>query len=347
MILSRRNLIAGASALFAAPACAKQDYISIPPLKSLLASPLGVAVRDLQLDDPEWTKLATTHFSRLTAEWESKMEYVLKPDGTLQFDRGDRLAAFARDNGMKIHGHTLVWYEQDGEPFQKRKGDREAFLTFYADYINAVMTRYRGIATGWDVVNEPIKFEGEGLRDCLWRQVLGDDYIGLAFAAAHEADPAAVLFVNEYHLEHRPVKRKTLLKLVESLLKSGAPISGIGTQTHISADIRPGMITEAIRDITSLGLKVHVSEVDIAISDYKLGSMAEPRLDQIRALEEIVTAYKAIPATQQYGLTFWGLRDSDSWINAPRETNGRDEPLLFDKLGRPKPLTAALVKVLA
>jgi endo-1,4-beta-xylanase len=346
MTLSRRNLIAGASALLAAPACAKQDYISIPPLKSLLASPLGVAMRDLHLDDPEWTQLATAHFSRLTAEWETKMEYVLKPDGTFQFDRSDRLASFARDNGMTVHGHTLIWYEQDGEPFQKLKGNRDAFLAFYADYIKAVMTRYRGVATGWDVVNEPIMFEGEGLRDCLWRQVLGDDYIGMAFAAAHEADPSAVLFVNEYHLEHKPVKRKALLKLVETLLKSGAPVTGIGTQTHISAEIKPGQITEAMRDIASLGLKVHVSEVDIAISDYKIGSMAEPRLDQIRALEEIVTAYKDLPAGQQYGLTFWGLRDSDSWINAPRETNGRDEPLLFDKMGRPKPLTAALVKVL-
>lgn len=343
--MDRRALIAGASALLASPALA-EPFGAIPPLKSLSSSPLGVSVRAAQTDEPAWANPATTHFSRLTAEWEMKMEYVLLPNGGLRLDRADQIVAFARRNNMQVHGHTLIWYAQDGDYFQKLQGNRDAFLTAYADYIRAVLKRYRGSIGSWDVVNEPITDEGNALRPCLWRKVLGDDYIGLALTAAHEADPAATLFLNDYNLEMTPAKRRTFLKLCESLLKSGAPLHGIGTQTHIPADITPGLLTTAIRDIASLGLKVHVSEIDISTVNNRPGNMAQPRIDQIRALRELVDVYEKLPASQRYGLTFWGLRDSDSWLNSPKEANGRDEPLLFDKLGRPKPVAAAFADAL-
>ena len=343
--MDRRALIAGASALLAGQASA-QPFGAVPPLKSLSSSPLGIAVRAAQLSDPAWANLATTHFSRLTAEWEMKMEYILLPDGGLRLDRADQIVAFAHQHGMQVHGHTLIWYAEDGAHFQKLQGNRDAFLTAYADYIHAVMKRYRGSIGGWDVVNEPITDAGNGLRPCLWRKVLGDDYIGLALAAAHEADPDAILFVNDYNLEMTPAKRKTFLNLCEGLLKSGAPLHGIGTQTHIPADIAPGVLSTAIRDIASLGLKVHVSEIDISTANNRPGNMAQPRIDQIRALRELAAAYHNLPASQRYGLTFWGLRDSDSWLNSPKEGNGRDEPLLFDKLGRAKPVASAFADAL-
>lgn len=333
-----------ASTLAGCKAAAKSD--GIPPLKTLAPWPIGTAVRDMHLNDADWTALAAQHFSRLTPEWEMKMEYILQPDGSLQLDRANRMAAFARENGMTLHGHTLVWYEQDGEYFQRLKDDRDAFLKAYTGYIQGVMTPYRGLATSWDVVNEPIMFEGEGIRPCLWRTVLGDDYIRLAYQAAREADPEADLFLNEYHLEHKPQKRRTFLKLCEDLLKVGTPLTGIGTQTHLSADIAPGMITESMRDIASLGLKVFISEVDISTLSDRKANMAQPRLGQIRALREIVEAYDQVPTAQQYGISFWGVRDSDSWLNGPKEGRGLDEPLLFDRRGRAKPLAGALVEAL-
>ena len=347
--MHRRALLAGAAVALAVPACAapKVGYGDLPPLKSVAPYPLGVAVRAPQLNDPDWTQLAAAQFSRLTAEWEMKMEYVLRDDGSLQFDRADRIVDFAARNGMAVHGHTLIWYAQDGAHFQRLKGKPDAFLNAYVAYIQGVMGRYRGRVTGWDVVNEPIWNDGRGLRPCLWQSVLGDDYIGLALTAAQAADPGAVLFINDYNLELTPAKRTRLLKLCEGLLKSGAPLHGIGTQTHVSADLPPAAMTAAIRDIASLGLKVHVSEVDISLHEDRLTNLVQPRLDQIRVFEALVKAYNDVPAVQRYGMTVWGLRDPDSWMNAPKERKGLlpDEPLLFDGLGRPKPLARSFARL--
>lgn len=345
----RRTMIGGAlAALCAVAGKAHAAYGDIPPLKSIAPYPLGVAVRRPQLDDPSWTALAAQQFSRLTPEWEMKMEYVLRDDGSLQTDRSDAIAAFARRNGMALHGHTLIWYAQDGTHFQRLKSRPDAFLAAYADYIQAVMTRYRGLAAGWDVVNEPVWNDGHDLRPCLWRDVLGDDYIALALTAARQADPGAVLFLNDYNLELTPKKRVRFLRLCEDLLKAGAPLDGIGTQTHIGADLLPGAIRVCLADVASLGLKVHVSEVDITTRGDNGANVAQPRIAQVRLIEELMTAYGDIAPAQRYGMTFWALRDRDSWLNGPKERGlVPDEPALFDNLGRPKPMAQAVAAGLA
>jgi len=346
---TRRTVLAGLTAAAIAPAACAAPYGSIAPLKSCARFPIGVAVRAPMLgDDAQYADLVATHFSRLTPEWEMKMEYILKADGSYQFDRPDAMVDFAQRHGMGFHGHTLVWYAEDGEIFQKLKGKSDAFLVAYVKYIQDVVGRYKGRIRGWDVVNEPVMEEGEGLRDCLWSQVLGEDYIGLALTAAHEADPGATLLVNDYFLETKPRKRATFMKMCETLLKSGAPLHGVGTQTHLMADIQPGLITAAIKDVASLGLKVHVSEIDISVAGARAGlNRAEPREGQIRAIDEIVEAYYAhVPEAQRYGITVWGVRDSDSWLNSEKEFNGSDDPLLFDRMGRPKPAAQAFADAL-
>ena len=343
-MISRRTVVAGLAGLGVAGQAGAAVYGDIPALKTVFPYPLGVACKAAQLGDPAWTGLASSQFSRLTAEWEMKMEYMLQDDGSVRFDRADAIVAFARRHGMAVHGHTLVWYAEDGAFFQKLSGDPAAFLNAYADYIHAVIGRYKGMVSGWDVVNEPVWNDGHDLRPCLWRKVLGDDYIGLALTAAHEADPAATLFINDYNLESTPAKRRTFLNLCESVLKKGAPLSGIGTQTHIGAELPAGAITAALGDIASLGLKVHVSEVDISLRDDHALDVAQPRIDQARRLGELVEAYDAMPAAQRYGITLWGLRDSDSWLNTGDNRKlVADEPLLFDGQGRAKPLAMAFV----
>jgi endo-1,4-beta-xylanase len=352
--MDRRGLLGGLSAGAAAMALSRtlpadaQTYGQVPPLKSVTPYPLGVSATFRKLSDPVWSRLAATHFSRLTAEWEMKMEYMLLPDGSLQFDRADALVRFARLNGMGVHGHNLVWYAQDGEYFQKLKNKPDVFLVAYTRYIQDVIGHFTGFIKGWDVVNEPNWNDGRGLRPCLWREVLGDDYIGLALEAAHQADPSAILFLNDYNLELTPKKRTTFLKLCEKLLKEGAPLSGIGTQTHIDSGIAPGLITAAIRDIASLGLMVHVSEVDISLREDHPVNLAEPRIHQVRVLDELLQAYHDVPDRQRYGLTMWALRDSDSWLNTPQGGKSLipDEPVLFDGQGRAKPLTQAFVSAM-
>ena len=226
--MNRRAWLAGAAGALIAPDAFAQQA-PLPALKSLAPWTLGTCVQTPQLNDPQWVQLATTHFNRLTPEFEMKMEVVLQADGSLRFERPDSLVAFAKAHGLAVHGHCLIWYAEDGGRFQELSGD--AFLNAYVDYIHGVMGRYAGFIRTWDVVNEPVLDDGSALRDCIWSKNLGEDYIGLAYEAAHQADPNAILLLNEYNLEYTPKKRATLLRAAERALKNGAPLHGIGTQT--------------------------------------------------------------------------------------------------------------------
>jgi endo-1,4-beta-xylanase len=318
-----------------------------PPLKSLARFPIGCAVNAEQLSDPRYASLLTRHVSQLTAEWEMKMEYILQDDGDFRFDRPDQIAAFAKANGLRLFGHTLVWYAQDPAAFQPFDGKGAAFANAYRNYILAVVGRYRGQAVGWDVVNEAVAEHGEGLRECLWSRNLGQiDYMRRAFDHAREADPDVPLLINDYNLESLPAKRTQFLRLVETLLKAGTPVGGIGTQSHINADLPAGAIGASMRDLASLGLPIHVSELDISLNRGRglLDSDDQLRARQARLAEEIAEAFTALPPHQRFALTVWGLRDKDSWLRRPKENPAPpwDAPLLFDDDGRAKPVFNAL-----
>jgi endo-1,4-beta-xylanase len=345
----RRAVLGGAALALAAcqrRADAQPAPAGLPPLRSLAPFPVGTCVQAAQLDDPALAALIVREASQLTAEWEMKMEYIVQDDGGFRFDAPDRIAAFARANGQRLFGHTLVWYAQKPPGFARLDESRASFADAYRNYILAVVGRYRGLASGWDVVNEAVSENGEGWRDSLWAQRLGKlDHMVAAFHHAREADPAAPLFLNDYNLESNPKKRATYLRLAESLLKAGAPLTGLGTQTHIAADLPPGALAAAIRDLASLGLPIHVAEMDVSITraqDPLKGGLfkdsAELRARQARLYAEAAEAFSALPARQRFAFTHWGLRDRDSWL--VRE-NRADTPLLFDDAGRPKPAAAA------
>lgn len=340
--LTRRTLIGSSLALAACEAPAKSQTV-VPPLKTAPFA-VGACVQSGQLNDPAFSALVAAQFSQVTPEWEMKMEAVLREDGGFDFARADAIAAFAAARGLRLHGHALVWYEQTGGPaFARLDGAGAAFAQGYRNYILAVAGRYRGRVTGWDVVNEPIADDGKGYRDCIWRRNLGMDYVVQAFRHAREADPQAVLFLNDYNLETNPVKRRSFLVLAEQLLKAGAPLGGLGTQTHLSLEVAPSAVATAIRELGALGLPVHVSELDISTRGRGV-RLADPLEMQARLAGAVTEAFMALPSGQRYALTAWGVRDSDSWLRQPpRAGDGSDRPLLFDDAGRPKPAAAALM----
>jgi len=317
------------------------------PLKAAARFPVGCAVTLQHLNDPVDAVLLTRHFSQVTAEWEMKMEYILRDDGGFRFDAPDAIAAFARANGLRLFGHNLIWYAQSPPAFERVDGQGRAFADAYRNYILAVAGRYRGQAAGWDVVNEPVLDDGSGVRDCLWSRNLGGaDYIRRALDHAREADPGAVLLINDYNLESLPRKRATFMRLVERLLTAGAPIGGIGSQTHLATDLPQGAVTAALRDLASLGLPIHVSELDISLNRERGISFSayDKQARQLQLAQEAAEAFAALPAAQRFGFTLWGLRDSESWLRSPKEnpTPPWDTPLAFDDQGRAKPMLAAL-----
>ncbi len=348
-MLSRRAAMASGLSL-ALAGCSREPVAAQPvdttPLKSLAPFPVGVAVQAAQLNDPAWTSLAATHFTQLTAEWEMKMEYVVQADGSFRFDRADAIAAFARERGMRLFGHTLVWYANEPEAFVRLDESRQSFEGALSNYVTAMVGRYRGLASGWDVVNEPIRDDGSGPRDSLWSRKLGQvGHFKVAFEAARAADPQAVLFTNDYHLESKPAKLASYMRLIEQLLAAGVPLGGIGCQTHLDADLPAGAITRTLKALAGFGLPIHLSELDVSVVGGGLlgGDRAGAERRQIALYGEAMDAFAALPQRQQFAFTVWGLRDGDSWLT--RE-NARDAPLMFDSAGRPKPAYGAVVRAL-
>lgn len=342
---SRRGVLGAGLALAACDrrADAQPSPTNLPPLRSVAQFPVGTCVQAVQLEDPAFLSLVAAQVSQVTPEWEMKMEYIVQDDGSFRFEAPDRIAAFARGHGLRLFGHTLVWYAQEPPAFQRLDTGRIAFASAYRNYILAVAGRYRGLASGWDVVNEAVAEDGDGWRDSLWARKLGKlEHMVLAFQHAREADPEAVLFLNDYNLENIPRKRTTFLKLAEALLKAGAPLGGLGTQTHLAADLAPGEVTKALRDLASLGLPIHLSEMDVSIT--RSGGIIKDRgrlvAGQARIYAEAAQAFSALPPEQRFGFTHWGLRDGDSWL---KRENPADTPLMFDDAGRPKAAAAAWV----
>ena len=342
--LSRRGVLAGALAVAACDRTANSAPAVgyVPPLKSVAPFPIGTCVQAAQLDQPAWTELAARHCSQLTPEWEMKMEYIVQPDGGFLFDRSDRLAAFAKVNGQRLHGHALVWYAQQPDAFVRLDEGRVSFGRAYDNYITAVVGRYRGQAAGWDVVNEAVAEDGSGWRDSLWSQRLGPfDHMRRAFDQARAADPDAVLFLNDYNLESLPRKLDTFQRLVERLLAAGVPLGGLGCQTHMAADLPGAAVRAAVAALGRFGLPVHVSELDVSLTRAQrlFASRGDLEQAQARLYAETVEAFASLPTKQRYALTLWGLRDRDSWL---RGENAKDAPAPFDDAGEPKAAAVAL-----
>ena len=157
-----------------------------------------------------------------------------KRPGVFSFGSADRMVAFARKNNMRVYGHTLIWYRVPGWVSDITEEDHiQAAMN---RHIKQVVTRYKNSIDAWDVVNEPLEYDAPDLRDCVFRRLLGDDYIRMSFDMAHQANPGATLVLNETHLEKKSdvfeQKRARILKIVEDLVAKKTPINAVGLQAH-------------------------------------------------------------------------------------------------------------------
>jgi endo-1,4-beta-xylanase len=214
-------------------------------------------------------------------------------------------------------------------------------------YITGMATHYAGKVKAWDVVNEIMNDGASGLRTSsntnsgvaaagtsgvfYWTDYLGRNTALKAFNYAHAADPNALLFINDYNLEYNSVKLDSLIALVKEIQTKGGHIDGIGTQMHISLNTSTSGIDAMFVKLAATGLKIRISELDIALNTTKSSSFTATNTmltQQATLYHYVVASYKAnIPKAQQYGITVWGVADSDSWINT---TSNPDTPLLFD-----------------
>jgi endo-1,4-beta-xylanase len=220
-------------------------------------------------------------------------------------------------------------------------------------FIRSTVLRYAGRIRAWDVVNEAI-FDGSGAvrvtppanpgNTFYWGQYLGRDFALKAFQYAKAADPSALLFINDYNLETDNRKLDSLLAYVAELKAKGATVDGIGTQMHISINTPQSGIDNMFRKLAASGLRIKVSELDVRINPSSAaGFTATAALlaSQAAMYRYVAETYiRLVPAPQRYGITIWGVADTDSWLY----NNGRDFPLLFDKDYNKKPAFLAFLQ---
>ena len=294
-------------------------------------------------------KLITTQFNSVTPENELKPENVLDAATTLanpaqynecpaiHFDAAKPILDFCKENGIQMRGHTLIWYSQtpswlfyENYDVNGNLASRELMLTRMENYIAAVMTwceeNYPGVIYAWDVVNEAAADDG-GMRDCYWKQTIGDDYVAKAFEFARKHGPEGVqLFYNDYN-EYQTSKQDDILAFLKPIAEAGN-IDGMGMQSHISSGLNvDNYVAAAKRYADELGVVIHITELDVT-APKSVNPMYDQGVYMKKFFTAVIEADKAgVPIEC---VTVWGLTDDMSWKSATK-------PLLFYGNLSPKP----------
>jgi endo-1,4-beta-xylanase len=314
----------------------------------------GAAVTPAQLRDPQLAPFIAHQFRVLVAENAMKPEALSRGDGQYDFAEAEVIADFARRNGQRLRGHTLVWH-QAVAPWMFREGSAEVsratLIHRLERYIGDVVSHFKGRVHAWDVVNEAYVWgepsspaDNNGMRLTDWRRIIGPEYIEIAFRAAAAADPGALLFYNDYETGD-PRKVATIVALIRRLRAAGLRIDGIGHQMHSARQWpRVADMATAFDTIAAEGVQQQVTELDIALNDQLADTRvtaATPELLQAQAERYRELTQLALNKGATAILT-WGVHDAQSWLNF-WPVNRFEAPLLFDRKLQPKPAYEAVL----
>ena len=324
---------------------AYKDYFSI-----------GVAVNKRNVSTDNQMALVKSEFNSVTAENDMKPVSVHPAEGVWNWGAADSIANYCRENGIKLRGHCLCWHSQFSDwMFTDKKGrpvKKEVFYRRLREHIHTVVNRYKDIVYCWDVVNEAIednprpsfvdgKFvPGNPYRESRHWKLCGDEFIAKAFEFAHEADPNALLFYNDYN-ECDPGKRDRIYNMVKKMQEQGVPIHGIGMQGHYNI-YGPSEedIDAAITKYSELVKHIHVTELDIRTNTEMGGQLrfsrgeAKPLAPYLQTLQndQYSRIFRVFRKHRDVidCVTFWNLSDRDSWLGV------NNHPLPFDEQYKPK-----------
>jgi len=339
-----------------------------PTLKNVFAEHFligGALNRDLVSGkDPNAAAIAIRHFNTATAENDMKWSRIHPKPNEYNWEPADRFVEFCEKHSIVPIGHCLIWHAQCPSwvyrDDDKNLLNREALLYRMREHIMTVVGRYRGRVKGWDVVNEALKSDGT-VRYSRWKRIISEgneekqyDFIAKAFEYAHEADPDAELYYNDYSLDTEKEKCDGAVKIVEYLKSKGLRIDGVGIQLHGGLDYpSPESLEYSIKALAATGVKVMVTELDIRTqaSGYRGADISRVRRRgtedandvsleiQQKLADKYAELFSVFVKNQQdiSRVTFWGVYDATSWITG--------SPLLFDSHYQPKPAFDAVIKV--
>lgn len=323
------------------------DYDDETPLRDyadLAGKSIGVAVPVWKFNLSDWndpkTRTTGTQFNTVVAENEMKIDATEPSQGNFSLGNANKLINFADENGIEVRGHTLVWHQQvpgwissDGKK-NNHGWTKEELTDIMRNHINGVAGGLKGRIREWDVVNECLDDDqsivwsnpnGYKLRSTVWKDVIGEEFIGEAFRMAHEADPEAELFLNDYGVEFiGDPKAEALFNLAKKLVEAGVPIDGVGLQCHITTgQLNARRLKDNIKRYQDIGLKCIITELDIVQPDPKAADAAKRQAEDYCATVMAALSQENCPTVM-----IWGLCDPDSW----RDNN----PLIYDGNVKPK-----------
>ncbi len=332
---------------------------------------IGVAVNDNQVAgrDSADAAIIKRHFNAVVAENCMKADAIHPEENRYDWDRADALVDFAEANGLVVTGHCLVWHSQVPQwMFVDERGNtvsRDTLVERMRRHIHSVVGRYRNRVRGWDVVNEAFEDDGS-LRQTPYSRIIGPEYIEMAFEFAHEADPDAELYYNDYSLS-LPAKRDAVCRLVRRLKAKGYRIDAVGMQSHCSLDY-PSLdhYEAAIDSFAACGVKVMATELDVDVlpspygfggADIGQGFEYSKRLDPYTsgldstAAQRLSDRYAELFAVFMRHrdtvsrVTLWGVSDGTSWLNNFPVRGRTNYPLLFDRHHRAKPAVERITEM--
>jgi endo-1,4-beta-xylanase len=332
---------------------------------------LGAVLNENQIYrlDADSIDILKKHFNSITAENVMKWSELHNEPGNYNFESADRFVALGEENNMFIVGHTLIWHNQVPSwvflDESQNLISRVKLLQRMRDHIYTVISHYKGRVNEWEVVNEAIADDGN-MRKSSWLEIIGDDYVQKAFEFAHEADPKALLYYNDYSL-CVPAKRNSAIRLIKNLQSKGIKIDGIGMQGHLILDF-PGKredIENSITAFSELGVKIMITELDISVlpfpdkhmgADISLNFEYQEKLNpypgglpdsiQEKLANRYYELFKIFHAHKDKisRVTIWGIYDAQSWLNNWPIKGRTDYPLLFDRNYQPKQAFYAVMK---
>ena len=343
---------------------------------------IGAAINEAQIryQAPAEDSLILTHFNAIEPENCLKSEEIQPQKGVFVWDLADKYVDFGTENNLAVYGHVLTWHSQLPDWFPKNEDGTdvtpEELKARMKEHIYTLVGRYKGRIKGWDVVNEAIMDDGSW-RESPFYRILGEEYIPLSFQYAHEADPDAELYYNDYNM-FRPEKAEAVVKLVNDLKARGLRIDAVGFQGHYGIDYPDfDEVQKAIDIVTATGVKIQFTEFDMTIlptltRSADIGDMSfkdvvnDPELFE-KHKDMFIPYPDGIPQEVQdkwnqrmedffalllrnsdkiLRLNVWGVQDGNSWKNEyPTVIPGREEaPLLFDRNLAEKPATRWLIE---
>ncbi len=302
---------------------------------------------------PAYAATLGSQYSMLEAENAMKWNPIHPAQNSYNFEPGNKLVAFAQANQMQVRGHNLCWYSFNPAWVTNLAATATpaTMSAVLQDHITTVVSHYKGQVFAWDVVNEAMADGGaSACENSIWYNqpgigLTGTGYIEQAFRWAHDADPNALLFYNDYSIESPGAKFTAVYNMVKDFVARGVPIHGVGLQMHLDANGSPSTagLTQNIQMLTALGLQVHITEMDVRIPVDANGNASAANLQaEAQTYQRILTVCLQNPGCTAFQT--WGFTDQYSWI--PGSYPGFGAALPFDTNYQPKPAFSAMIDAL-